>query len=325
MYQARIGVVGVGRMGQRHCRVAANLRRSQLVGVCDVPNGSAPKVARMMDVPFYDRLDDLLDRVDAVSIATPTPSHFEIAMHCIQRGIHVLVEKPVTETLEQAEALAKAAEASGLVVLVGHIERFNPAYGELKNVLDGIEPLAVDIRRLSPFAGSNTDVDVVSDLMVHDTNLVLDLIGHAPRSVEAYGLSVYTDTVDHVVAHLTFDPGPLVTMTSSRITEQKVRSIDITAKDAYLGCDLLNKSIAVHRQTTGEYLHRGAKYRQESLVERIQVPILEPQFAEFHHFVECVLDRRPPLVSARDGYNALKLAHTIRSACLGRAAVTVAA
>ena len=121
-----------------------------------------------------------------------------------------------------------------------------------------------------------------------------------------------------MVAHLTFEGGPLFTMTASRITEQKFRSIEVTAKQAYLECDLLNKSIAVHRQTTGEYLQRGAKYRQESTMERIQVPIVEPQFAELQHFVECVLDHKQPLVSAREGMMALQLAETIRGACRER-------
>jgi predicted dehydrogenase len=318
MYQARIGVIGVGRMGQRHCRVAANLRRSQLVGVHDVSTATAPHVARQLDVPFYDRIDDLLDRVDAVSIATPTPAHFDIAMRCLERKVGVLVEKPIAETIEQATRLTEAAEQSGVLVMVGHIERFNPAYIELKNVLESMEPLAVGIRRLSPFAGSNTDVDVVADLMVHDTNLALDLMGRQPTSIDAFGFSVFSDGLDHVVTHLTFDAGPLFTLTASRITEEKIRSIDVTAREAYLECDLLNKSIAVHRQTTGEYLHRGSKYRQESTVERIQVPIVEPQVAEFQHFVECVLDRKAPAVSARDGLNALRLADAIRDVCEAR-------
>jgi predicted dehydrogenase len=305
-------------MGQRHCRVAANLRRSQLVGVHDVATTNGAKVARQLDVPFYDRLDDLLDRVDAVSIATPTPDHAAIALRCIERGIHVLIEKPIAETVDQAVRITEAAENSGLVVLVGHIERFNPAYSELKNVLESLDVLAINFRRLSPFSGSNIDVDVVADLMVHDANLALDLMAREPAAVETFGVSAFTDALDHVVAHLTFENGPLFTMTASRVTEQKFRSIEVTAREAYLECDLLNKSIAVHRQTTGTYLHRGSKYKQESTVERIQVPIIEPQVAEFQHFVECVLDRKQPLVSARDGLNALRLTHTIRSACVYR-------
>lgn len=315
MGHIKIGVVGAGRMGQRHCRIYANLRHTQLVGICDTNPSVAETVAKQYEVPFYEQLDDLLERVDAVSLVVPTPAHFEVAMRCLERGVHVLIEKPIGETMEQAEQLTRAAEASGRVVLVGHIERFNPAYMELKNVLEAMSPVAINFRRLSPYEGSNQDVDVVLDLMIHDTNLVLDLMGHAPASMAAHGLTVFSGFIDHALAQMSFEGGPLVTVTASRVTEQKIRSIDVTAREAFLDCDLLNKSILVHRHTIGEYLmynHPGTKYRQESIVERIQVPAFEPLFLELQHFVECVLQNKAPAVSARDGLAALRLAMDIR-------------
>jgi virulence factor len=199
---------------------------------------------------------------------------------------------------------------------VGHIERFNPAYIELKNVLTDTDPLAVNLRRLSPYVGSNTDVDVVLDLMIHDTNLVLDLVGQEPVSVNAHGLTASRGAIDHAVAQLCFGPSrPLITMTASRITEHKVRSIEVTTPNAYVECDLLNKSLLMHRRTVGEYLshnHRAIKYRQESIVECIHVPTSEPLFLELQHFVECILDDKLPAVSARDGLKALGLAMAIR-------------
>ena len=315
MDRVKVGVIGVGTMGERHCRVYSNMRGVQLVGVCDAAVQVGQRVARQFDVPFFPRVEDLLVNVDAVSLATPTPLHFDLAMRCLERGVHLLVEKPITETLEQAEALTQAAEATGLVVQVGHIERFNPAYLELKNVLEEIKVLAINFRRLSPYEGSNTDVDVVLDLMIHDTNLVLDLLRRTPVSVHAYGLTALSGTIDHAVAHLGFDPGPLVTITASRVTEQKVRSIEVTAMESYLECDLLNKSISVHRRTIGEYVnhnHRGIKYRQESIVERIHVPSFEPLFLELQSFIDCILERKPPAISARDGLQALALASSIR-------------
>jgi predicted dehydrogenase len=313
----KVGVIGVGRMGQRHCRVYANLRRAQLMGVCDANAKLGQQVAQQYDVPFYANVDELLNHVDAISLVTPTPQHFELAMKCLQRGVHVLIEKPITATLAEAEQLTEAAEAAGRVTMVGHIERFNAAYMELKNVLDEMTPLAINFRRLSAFAGSNMDVDVVLDLMIHDANLVLDLLGLEPSRVEAYGLSVVSDTIDHATVNLGFDGGPIVSLTASRITEHKVRSIDVTAREAYVECDLLNKSIYAYRETIGEYLSqnsKGVKYRQESVVERIQVPIFEPMFLELQHFVECVAENKPPLVSARDGLQALALAERIRRA-----------
>ena len=323
MGHIKIGVVGAGRMGQRHCRIYANLRHTQLVGICDTNRKVGEAAAQQYEVPAFDDLDDLMQHVDAVSLATPTPLHYEQAMRCLDRGVHMLIEKPITETLEQAENLAKAAEASGLIVQVGHIERFNPAYVELKHVLEGMSVLAVNLRRLSAYEGSNTDVDVVLDLMIHDLDLALDLIGHEPASVDAYGLSVYGGVLDHVVAQLGFVSGPLLTVTASRVTEQKVRSIEVTALEAYLECDLLNKSISVHRRTVGEYLNhnkQGVKYRQESIVERIHVPAYEPLFLELQHFVDCLVERRSPAVRARDGLQALRLAEAIRAAVYERGA-----
>lgn len=315
METLRVGVMGVGRMGQRHCRIYSNLRRVQLAGVCDVNPEVGAKAARQYEAPSYADLDALLDHVDAVSLATPTPAHFDLALHCLKRGRHVLIEKPITETVEQAEALAQAAEASGLVVMVGHIERFNTAYMELKNVLEGMTVLAVNVRRLSAAEGSNTDVDVILDLMIHDADLVLDLVGQEPRTIHAFGLSAFSGVTDHAIAQLGFGTGPLLTLTASRVTEQKVRAIEVTAQQAYLECDLLNKSISVHRRTIGEYLphnNQGLKYRQESIVERIHVPTFEPLFLELQHFVECVVEGKPNLVPARDGLKALRLVENIR-------------
>jgi predicted dehydrogenase len=314
----RVGVIGTGMMGQRHCRVYSTLRRAQLVGVCDANPASGNRVARQYDVTFYESLEDLLTNVDAVTLATPTPSHFDLAMRCLDHGVHVLIEKPVTETLEQAEKLAQAAEASGLVVQVGHIERFNPTYIELKHVLEGMTLLAVDLRRLSPYEGSNKDVDVVLDLMIHDIDLALDLMGQEPTSVAAYGLTAYSGgAIDHVTAQLGFDSGPLLTMTASRVTEQKVRSINVTAKKAYVEGDLLNKSISVHRRTVGEYLsqnnHQGIKYRQESIVERISVPMAEPLLLELQSFAESILENKPSSIPARDGLKTLRLSTLIQN------------
>lgn len=313
MDQVRVGVIGAGKMGQRHCRIYSNLRRAHLVGICDAQPAVGCQVAQQYDVPYYEHIEALLPHVDAVSLVTPTPFHFELAMRCLAHGIHVLIEKPITETLEQAEILVNTAEASGLVVQVGHIERFNPTFIELKNVLGHMTPLAVNLRRLSPYEGSNTDVDVVLDLMVHDLDLVLDLMGQDPYSVEAYGLTAFSGSIDHVIAHLGFEARPLLTVTASRVIEQKIRSIEIAAMEAYLEADLLDKKILVHRRTKGEYLNNN-KYHQESVVERIHVPIIEPLFAELQSFVECILAGKKPLVSARDGLRVLRLAHTIRSA-----------
>lgn len=315
MDRVRVGVVGVGRMGQNHCRVLSSLRHTEFVGVCDSNSDVGSRVAGRYQVPYYPEVDALLDQVNAVTIVTPTPTHFDLAMRCLEKGVHVLLEKPMTETVAEAQVLTDAAERSACVFQAGHIERFNPAYRELKNVLQDMSVLAIDMRRLSAFQASNTDVDVILDLMIHDLDLALDLVGQEPTRVSACGLTAFTDGIDHVAAHLTFDSGPLVTLTASRMTEQKVRSIEVTALDAFLETDLLNKTVFIHRRSFGEYLDHSkssVKYRHESVIERIFVPVFEPLYLELEHFVECIREHRAPIVTARDGLRALSLAQTLR-------------
>lgn len=320
MEQVRIGVIGTGRMGQNHCRVFSNMRHAKFVGVCDVNGDLGKEIARKYEVSYFRDVDSLIENVDAVSICTPTPQHYELVMRCLDRNVHVMVEKPFTETLEQARALKEAAESKRkLVVQVGHIEKFNPTFIELRKVLEGMTILAMNFNRLSPFQGSNVDVDVVLDLMIHDIGLVVDLFEAEPISMDAYGLSVFSDTIDHGLAVLRYDPGLLVSLTASRVTEQKVRGINVTSKEAYIEADLLNKNISVHRRTLGDYVNHknsGVKYRQESLIERIIVPAMEPLFLELQDFVNCVIENKTPQVTAADGYNALRFVLLLRDKIL---------
>ncbi len=297
------------------------LRHVDLVGVYDMSHESGQRLAQQYETRFFTNLEEMLDEVDAVSIATPTPSHFDVAMLCLRRGKHILVEKPITETLEQARVLVSAARQSGLVVQVGHIERFNPTYVELKNIVDNLSPVVINFRRLSPYAGSNTDVDVVLDLMIHDIDLLLDLVGEEPVTCEASGITAMSGAIDHAVVTLGFANGLLLTVTASRITEQKVRTIEVTTRETYIEGDLLSKSIEIHHSTVGEYLNnnqREVKYRQESFVERIHVPSSEPLFLELQHFTECVRNQTDPLVTAQQGLRTLELAMEIREQILRR-------
>lgn len=315
MKPLRVGVIGAGRMGERHCRIYSNLRRVQLVAVCDTDESVGNRVSKLFDIGYHNCVEDIVDKVDAVSIASPTQYHYDQALYFLDRGVHVLIEKPIAENLEQAEGMVKAAEESGLVVQVGHIENFNPAYIELKNILDGRVPLAINFKRLSAYKGSNKDVDVVLDLMIHDTNLLNDLIKQEPEKITAFGFSVFSGMIDYSTAQLLYRNGPIASLTASRVTEQKIRSIEVTTLDAYINCDLLNKNISIHRSTVGEYFNnnqRGVKYHQESVVEWIYVPTFEPLFLQLQHFVDCIFEGKTPSVSARDGYSAMKLAVTIR-------------
>lgn len=316
MNRVRIGLLGAGRMGRNHCRVYSMLRHADLVGIYELNREIGQALAHQYEVEYFDNLDALLDQVDAVSIATPTPSHFDLAMHCLRRGKHVLIEKPMTETVAQARELVATAKACGCIVQVGHIERFNPTFVELKNIVDNLSPLVINFRRLSPYAGSNTDVDVVLDLMIHDIDLLLNLVDEEPIHCEANGITAMSGAIDHAIVTLNYASGLLLTVSASRVTEQKVRSIEVTTREAYIEGDLLSKSIAIHHSTVGEYQsnqQRGVKYRQEGFVERIHVPISEPLFLEIQHFVECVRNETQPLVTVEQGLKTLELAMEIRS------------
>jgi virulence factor len=301
-------------MGQHHCRVYSNQKDAQLVGIYDINPSIALETSRRYDVPEYQRLDNLLDKVDAVSIATPTPTHFDIAMKCLERKIHVLIEKPVTDKIEDAEHLARIVGENGTILQVGHIERFNPTYIELKKVLESLSVIAINFRRLSPYRVSNKDVDVVLDLMVHDLDLSNDLTKKEPATINAYGLMPFSNSLDHVVAQLLYNNSPLITLTASRVTEQKIRSVDVTSEDAFVEADFMNKSISIHRGSTGEYSvkgRNGVSYHQESIIERILVPNVEPLSSEIKNFIDSINQNRLPCVSILDGIKALRLAQRI--------------
>lgn len=319
MDRVHVGVIGIGKMGERHCRVYSNMRNVEFVGLADLDHGRGQKIAAAYDTKYFADYQTLLDEVDAVSIATTTPSHFELAMEVLAHDVHILVEKPLTETVEQGEQLVAEAEKRGKILQVGHIERFNPAYMELKNVVEGKQLVAVNIQRLSSFDASNTDVDVIRDLMIHDLDLVADLLGSDFDGLTAWGRSLSTNTTDHAVASLSFKDGPIATLMASRVTEQKVRSIAVVADGTYIEADLLGKTVMLHRRTFPQYVDdQAGKYRQESVIECIHVPMVEPLLLELQHFVDCVRRNESCQVPGRDGLYALQLAQLVSEQINGR-------
>lgn len=311
----RVGVIGVGRMGERHCRVYSGLAGVDLVGVSDSSVERGRAVAHRYDVRFYEHYADLLPQVDAISVTTPTDTHFTIAAECLHRHVHILVEKPLANSLAEANALVRLARQSDVVLQTGHIERFNPAFLELESILEGEVIVGLSARRLSPFDTSNTDIDVVFDLMIHDIDLALTLLRGEIGHVQASGCSARTGATDYAVASIGMANGAVATLTASRVTEQKVRTLEITALGAYVEVDLLNKSISIFRRTLPEYLanrQRPLRYRQEGLVERIHIPTAEPLWLELQDFIRCVQDGSRPRVSGEDGLRAIAMATRIR-------------
>ena len=308
--KVRTGVIGAGRMGQRHCRVYSSLHHVDFVGICDLNAEVGQRVASAHDTRYFADVDELLTQVDAVTVATTTPAHYALVKRAIERGVHVLVEKPIAETIEQGRALVKLAAQYEVVLQVGHIERFNPTFLELRKLLAGKHIISVNMRRLSSFDASNTDVDVIYDLMIHDLDLMTSLLGDNFETKQAWGRSLSTHTVDHALAVFSYCDGPIATLCASRVTEQKVRAIEVVADGAYIEADLLGKSLVVHRHTFPRYVESGDvnTYRQESLIERIHVPMNEPLALELNHFVDCVSEGRSSDVPGEDGVRAVELA-----------------
>ncbi len=314
MKAVRIGVIGVGSMGERHCRVLRSLRGAELVGVYDRRPERAMEVAARYEATPFPTLEALAAAVEAATIATPTPTHAEIALELIERDVAVLIEKPMATSTVEAMAIYEASRRRGVPVQVGHIERFNPVYTELKTILESMRPISLIFRRLSPYAVSNQDADVILDLMIHDLDLAVDLVGALPLRIYPVGRSLFSDAIDYAVLTMEFPSGEVATLFASRVTEQKVRAIEITAAEAYIEADLLNKGITIYRYTIPTFTNDShpVRYRQEGWMERIGIPMAEPLAMELQHFVDCVRNGKVPAVSALDGLRAIQLAERIR-------------
>lgn len=316
--QVRTGVIGVGNMGQHHARIYASLPGSTLIGVADTDQARAAAIATRYDVrPFFD-YQRLLDEVEAVTVAAPTTLHHQIGMECLRRGVHVLMEKPLAASVVEARALDDQAAPAGLVLQVGHVERFNPTFVELVNVLRDHQVLAVEARRLSPFATRAADVSVVYDLMVHDLDLILNLIDAPVRTIEATGSRIRSQQPDHALALLSFDTGQVASLAASKITQHKVRQMAITCAEAFVVADLLSRTVMIYRQSAADYFAQRGEvlYRQEGLIEQVYVPQIEPLYAEVQHFLSCVRERRQPLVGSTDAIRVMTVANVIEERVL---------
>ena len=312
-HQIRTGVIGVGNIGQHHARIYATLPGSQLAGIADIHAGRAQEVADRYEVPAYADYRTLLDKVDAVSVAAPTTLHHEIGLACLARGVHVMMEKPLAASVQQGYELAALAEQARLVLQIGHVERFNPTFVELANVLTDLQILAVEARRLSPFATRAADVSVVYDLMVHDLDLILNLIPAPLRSVSATGSRIRSLQPDHAMALLTFDTGQVASLSASKVTQHKVRQMAVTCAEAFVVADFLTRTVMVHRQSSADYFAQRGEvlYRQEGLIEQVYVPQIEPLYAELQHFLACVRDGRQPRVGSNAAIRVMTVAEEI--------------
>jgi len=310
----KAGVVGVGNMGTHHARVYSELTGVDLVGVCDIDHQQATEVADQFDTTVYDR-SSLLERADAVSIVVPTEHHLDVGLEAIKSGTHLLVEKPFVEDVNAGRELLAAARRRDLVLQVGHIERYNPAFEALQDVMTDADPIAIAARRQGPPVDRDGSDDVVFDLMIHDIDIVTTLADGPPKNISA----MKAEDNSHVVAQIEFDGGLIATLTASRVTQERIRDLAITAEDCQIDVDYIDQSVHIHRHSLPEYVtsNGDVRYRHESIIERPTVENGEPLKNELTEFTEAVRDGREPRTTASDGIRAIELAARIMEAAEG--------
>lgn len=299
----RVGVAGVGSLGQHHARVYAALDGATLAGVHDTDTARAEEIAARHGARACASFDELLAAVDALSIAAPTVAHHALARRALLAGKDVLVEKPMTVTLAEADDLVALARAGGRVLQVGHIERFNPAADVLR--AHATRPRFIEVHRLSGFPARSLDIDVVLDVMIHDLDVVLSLDGSEPVQIDAVGVPVLTDKVDIANARLRFASGLIANLTASRVSTERVRKFRVFAPQTYISADFDAREAQVYRLTA------AVDGRPDILVERSGARDEEPLRRQLAAFVDAVRGRSQPAVSGQDGRRALALALTI--------------
>lgn len=297
----KVGVIGVGHLGMHHARVYSEILGTQLVGVVDINEERLHAVAEPLGVAPYTDLRRFLEqkKPDAVSIVVPTNMHFEIARIAMERGVHVLIEKPVTSSVDEAEQLLSLAVEKDLILQVGHIERFNSAVQHVRDVMG--EPYFIQTRRMGPFSPRISDVGVVLDLMIHDVDIILSMINSDLVSISAIGRCVRTDQEDIASAQLEFSNGAMAQILVSRVSEKRERKMEITETERYITVDFVAQDISVQR---------SVRQSGGNLIEVMEHPVfqkMEPLKLELQHFVSCVRDGRQPMVGIKDGKRALEV------------------
>ena len=297
----RVGVVGVGHLGIHHARVYTEILGAKLVGVVDIDDERVHEVAENLGVPAYTDLDRFLDetRPDALSIVVPTVKHLDVSKKAMMRNVHLLIEKPVTASTGEAEELLRMASDRNLILQVGHIERFNSAVQQVREMVD--DPIYIQSRRIGPFSPRIGDVGVVLDLMIHDIDIILSLVRSEIADISATGRRVRTNHEDIASAQIRFVNGTIAHILVSRVTEMRMRTLEITEPERYL---------IVNYETQDVTVHHCVKKSGSGLVDVVEHPVFpkrEPLKMELQDFVGCIREGREPLVGIRDGKRALEI------------------
>jgi len=299
----RVGVIGVGHLGQYHVGKYLNIPEVELVGVVDVDPGRARNLQERCGVKAYNDHREILDKVDAVSIAVPTEAHFEVAVDVLSAGVHALIEKPITYELERADRLIDLAREKNLVLQVGLVERFNPAVVKMKSFLN--KPVFIESHRMNLFTPRGTDVDVVLDLMIHDLDIILHVISSPVKELHAVGMSVITGKTDIANARLIFESGTVANLTASRVSNEMLRKIRVFQPDAYISANCGKRRCTLVR-LDNDVVQPGVHPQLSS--QQMEFPDSDPLADEIASFVDVVRRGATPVVTGQHGRNALKIA-----------------
>jgi len=304
----RAAVVGTGHMGQYHVALYSEMNDVDLVGVVDTSKERATRISERYNTVAYTDCNMIYDEVDVVTIAVPTSLHHEVAKPFLERGVHVLLEKPIANTLEEATELFELAKKNNAHLQIGHVERFNGAVQEIKKIIK--DPLLLEFRRVGPFTGRIADAGVVMDIMIHDIDIALNLIDSKVKKLNAVGGNAFTDMEDFANCQLLFENGCMANFISSRVTQEKIRTMSLSQKDAYVFLDFNEQDVQIHRQASSDYFMttEELKYRQESLIERIFVHKGNPLKLEITHFLDCAMRGAERHISAESELRSLKIA-----------------
>ena len=305
MAKLNVGVVGTGYFGKFHAEKYTQIPEANLVGVVDINQERAQEVATKNQTQAFFDPAQLYEKVEAVSIAVPTPLHYSVASQFLKRRIHVLLEKPITSKVREAKKLIERAHAKNLILQVGHLERFNPALTPLQPAL--LNPRFIESHRLRSFIERAIDVDVVMDLMIHDIDIILSLVKAEVKEIRATGVPVISEHADIANARIAFKNGCVANVTASRVSLKSMRKIRIFQPDAYFSIDLAQRKVSIHRKEPappGSFFPRITQ-------ENFSPPEYDALQAEVHAFVNSVITKTPPLVTGMDGLKALEVAREI--------------
>ncbi|MFA9454547.1 MAG: Gfo/Idh/MocA family protein [Candidatus Aminicenantaceae bacterium] len=298
MDKVRIGIIGVGYLGTQHARILSYLEGAELKGVADIDLKKSMVIGNRHGVSYCQNFADMLDEIDAAIVATPTSEHFAISERLLKEGKSVLVEKPMTDTVDQAEELVSLAKKNNLVFQVGHLERFNPAVEALQDLIS--EPKFIEVQRLGSFSARSLDTNVVLDLMIHDLDIILDLIQDEVKVIRSSGIHVLSEKFDIANARLEFESGCVATLTASRVHQGKVRNLRIFEPTAYYSIDYIDQAVKVFPLNGRQTDIKDLKIKKE-----------EPLKKELQNFIQCIGDGKIRKVSGEEGLRALKLAHKV--------------